>query len=129
MLSIIIITKNEEDRINACLESIKWGDEIIIFDNNSKDQTLEISKKYTGKIFKFENSDYAEFRNKALEKSSGEWVLYIDPDERISNYYCQECKNTGIVKEKNGVHTCLKCLMEGRLDCHSKNLPDTNIRL
>jgi ribosomal protein L37AE/L43A len=45
-------------------------------------------------------------------------------------YYCQECKNTGIVKEKDGqVHTCWKCMAEGRLDCHSKNLPDTNIRL
>ena len=50
--------------------------------------------------------------------------------ENSINYNCPECKNTGIVKEKNGgVHTCWKCLEEGRLDAHSKKLPDSNIRL
>lgn len=83
MLSVIVITKNEEERIVACLESIKWADEIIILDNGSEDKTLDLAKKYTNKIFKFENNDYAAFRNKALEKASGDWVLYIDPDERV----------------------------------------------
>lgn len=45
-------------------------------------------------------------------------------------FFCPECQNTGIVKEKNGdVHTCWKCLQEGRLDVHSKNLPDSKIKL
>lgn len=43
---------------------------------------------------------------------------------------CPDCNNTGIVKEGNGVvHTCWKCLQEGKLDCHSKKLPDNNIRI
>ena len=47
-----------------------------------------------------------------------------------NHYLCQDCKNTGIVKEKDGsVHTCWKCLQEGRLDAHSKKLPDTKIVL
>jgi len=47
-----------------------------------------------------------------------------------NNYVCPECHNTGIVKEKNGtIHTCWKCLEAGRLDAHSKHLPDTNIKL
>lgn len=46
------------------------------------------------------------------------------------NYICPECNNKGIVKEEDGtVHTCWKCLAEGRLDCHSKKLPDPKIRL
>ena len=50
-------------------------------------------------------------------------------DEK-DNYVCPECENTGIVKEKKGVcHTCWKCLQEGRLDCHSKRLPENNIKL
>jgi ribosomal protein L37AE/L43A len=45
-------------------------------------------------------------------------------------YVCPDCKNTGVVREPSGeVHTCWKCLSEGRLDAHSKKLPDTNIRL
>ena len=44
--------------------------------------------------------------------------------------FCQECKGTGIMKDKDGsVHTCWTCLLEGRLDAHSKNLPDTNLNL
>ena len=83
MLSVIIITKNEEDKIRACLESVKWADEIIIADNGSEDLTLEISKKYTDKISTFKDLDFASLRNKAFDKSSGDWVLYVDTDERI----------------------------------------------
>ena len=52
MLSVVIITKNEDKRIEACLESVKWVDEIIVVDNGSQDKTLDIAKKYTEKIFK-----------------------------------------------------------------------------
>lgn len=83
MLSIVILTKNEEDRIIACLESVKWADEIVIVDNDSKDKTLELAREYTDKIFKFKNQDYAAFRNWAFGKTLGDWVLYIDPDERV----------------------------------------------
>jgi ribosomal protein L37AE/L43A len=44
-------------------------------------------------------------------------------------YICPECKNKRIIKDESGVHTCWKCLQEGRLDCHSNKLPDTNIKL
>lgn len=83
MLSAVVITKNEEDRIKACLESIKWVDEIVIVDNGSEDSTLEIAKKYTDKIFKINLEDFALIRNKAMEKASGDWVFYIDADERV----------------------------------------------
>lgn len=83
MLSVIIIAKNEEDRIKACLESIKWADEIIIADSGSSDRTLKIAKIYTGNIIKFESQDFSTIRNEAFKKSSGDWVLYVDSDERI----------------------------------------------
>lgn len=83
MLSVIILTKNEEERIKACLESVKWADEIIIADNGSTDSTLEISRRYTDKIIKFEGSDFAALRNKAMEEAKGDWVFYVDADERI----------------------------------------------
>ena len=50
MLSVIILTKNEEERIKVCLESVKWAQEIIIIDACSTDKTLEIAKKFTDKI-------------------------------------------------------------------------------
>jgi hypothetical protein len=83
MLTVIVITKNEENMIKACLESVKWVDEIIVADNGSTDETLNIAKKYTDNIVKFEGQDFAGLRNKALEKASGDWVLYVDSDERV----------------------------------------------
>lgn len=83
MLSVIIVTKNEEQRVRACLESVKWADEIIVLDNGSKDQTLQIVKEYTDKILKFQDGDFATLRNKGMDQAKGEWVLYVDADERV----------------------------------------------
>lgn len=83
MLSIVVITKNEEDRIRACLESVKWADEIIVADNGSLDKTLDIAKKYTDKVIEFSGQDFATLRSRALEKTTGDWVLYVDADERV----------------------------------------------
>lgn len=83
MLSIIVIAKNEENRIKTCLESVKWADEIILVDNNSTDKTVEIARSYTDNILKVDEFDFAEIRNRAMERSKGDWVLYVDADERV----------------------------------------------
>lgn len=83
MISVIILTKNEEDRIQACLESVQWADEIVIADNGSSDKTLEIAKKYTDKIVIYLDQDFASLRNKATEIAKGDWILYVDADERV----------------------------------------------
>lgn len=83
MLSIIIISKNEEGRMKVCLESVKWADEIIILDNGSKDETLEIAKKYTERVFEYSDFDFASIRNEGMKKAKGEWVMYVDCDERV----------------------------------------------
>lgn len=90
MLSIIVITKNEEDRLKACLESVKWADELIVFDNGSVDNTLEIAGKYTKKIYVDKTSDFAFIRNQAIKKSQGDWVLFVDADERVLEPLHQE---------------------------------------
>lgn len=83
-LSVVIITKNEEENIRYCLESVKWADEIIIVDGYSKDRTIEICEEYTDKIFQYEQSNFAEAKNYGIEKSSGEWILSIDADEIVT---------------------------------------------
>lgn len=83
MISVIVITKNEEAMIKGCLESVKWADEIIIADNGSSDKTKQIAREYTNKIFEFEGLDFSELRNNAFEKSAGDWVFYLDADERV----------------------------------------------
>lgn len=84
-LSVIIATKNEERNIQNCLESIKWADEIVIVDDMSTDKTVEICKRYTEKIF-FNDSQGSFHKNKNLgiEKVTGDWILSLDADERVS---------------------------------------------
>lgn len=84
MLSVIIITKNEESRVKACLESVKWANEIIIVDQGSTDKTLDIAKQYGAKIFQSDSDDFSERRNLGASKAVGDWILYIDADERVS---------------------------------------------
>ncbi|MDO8619194.1 MAG: glycosyltransferase family 2 protein [Candidatus Daviesbacteria bacterium] len=83
MLSVIVIAKNEEDRIKTCLESVKFADEIIVFDNGSTDNTVKIARGFTDRVYSADISDFANLRNKAMEKATGDWVLYVDADERI----------------------------------------------
>ncbi len=83
MISVVILTKDEEDRVKACLESVKWADEILIVDSGSTDQTLKIARNYTQKIVTSGNEDFAERRNEGMKQAQGEWILYIDADERV----------------------------------------------
>lgn len=83
-LSVIVITKNEEDRIARCLESVKSiADEIILLDSGSTDSTVEIAKTYTDKVYQTDWPGYGPQKQRALEKASCDWVLSIDADEVV----------------------------------------------
>ncbi len=82
-LSVIVITKNEAHNIVDCLESVKWADEIIIVDAQSKDATVEIAKKYTDKIFVQPWLGFAEAKQFAVQHATNDWILWLDADERV----------------------------------------------
>ncbi|MBI5026997.1 MAG: glycosyltransferase family 2 protein [Nitrospirae bacterium] len=84
MLSVAIITHNEEVNIKDALESVKWADEIVIVDSFSTDKTLGICRLYTDKIYSQEWAGYAEQKNKAVSLASHPWVLVLDADERVT---------------------------------------------
>ena len=86
-LSACVITKNEEKNIIKWLESIKKiANEIIVVDTGSTDATVTLAKTYGAKVFeiKWEN-DFAKAKNYAINKASGEWILFLDADERFTD--------------------------------------------
>lgn len=83
-LSITVITRDEEAQIGACLESIDWADEIVIIDTGSADRTLEVCRKYTPCVETHPWEGYAVAKNTAIERATGDWILSLDADERVS---------------------------------------------
>ncbi|HCE49092.1 MAG TPA: hypothetical protein DEQ86_02735 [Candidatus Jacksonbacteria bacterium] len=83
-LSAIVIAKNAASKIKDCLESLKFADEIIVVDSGSTDKTKELAEKIGARVFEVENIGYSHGRNLGAQKSKGEWLLYIDADERVT---------------------------------------------
>ncbi len=82
-LSVITLALNEAHNIVDCLESVKWAEEIIVVDSGSTDNTVEIAKRYTTHVLTVEWKGYGATKNFALERASGEWILWLDADERV----------------------------------------------
>lgn len=83
-LSAIIITRNEQEEINNCLDNLNFADEIIVVDNQSTDKTVKIAKSSNAKVVSLPGLNFSYLRNVGKEKAKGDWLLYIDADERLS---------------------------------------------
>ncbi|KTD06503.1 lipopolysaccharide biosynthesis glycosyltransferase [Legionella gratiana] len=89
-LSVIIITKNEEQNIRRCLESVRFADEIIVLDSGSTDNTVVIAKEYTEHVYSTDWPGYGAQKQRALSKAQSDWVLNLDADESVSQELQQE---------------------------------------
>jgi len=86
-LSVIIIAKNEEQMIEDCLKSINnWTDEILVIDHASTDRTIDIAKKYRAIVNSLPSeTTFSQLRNKGLNEANGDWIFYLDADERATD--------------------------------------------
>ncbi len=84
MLSVIIITKNESSHIDRCLASVSFADEIIVLDSGSEDNTVELCRQYTDKVFETDWPGFGPQKQRALDEATGDWVFSIDADEKVS---------------------------------------------
>ncbi|MEK6727933.1 MAG: glycosyltransferase family 2 protein [Candidatus Omnitrophota bacterium] len=94
-LSVVILTKNEERNIKDCLESVSgWADEILIIDDMSTDNTLEIAKRYTDRAITKKMDIEGRHRNFAYSQAKNLWVLSLDADERVTEDLKKEIEKT-----------------------------------
>lgn len=84
-LTVIIPTYNEEAYIEDALFSVQFADEIIVVDSYSSDRTPEIAKKYASKFLERKFDNFSNQKNFALKEATGDWVLFIDADERVTH--------------------------------------------
>ncbi len=94
-LSVVLATFNEEANIISCLNSVKdLATETIVVDESSTDKTREIAKKFGAKVFKVKHEPiFHVTKNKAIRKATGNWVLQLDADERLTSKMKNEISN------------------------------------
>ncbi|HAT72348.1 MAG TPA: hypothetical protein DCS63_05985 [Elusimicrobia bacterium] len=84
-ISVVIAVKNEEKNIRACLEAVKWADEIVIVDDCSSDGTAAICREYAGKVIVTDSGgNFHKNKNLGLANAAGDWLLSLDADEVVS---------------------------------------------
>ena len=89
-LSAIIVTKNESENIEDCLRSLHFADETIVFDSGSTDNTVALAKQFTPHVVETDWPGDGPQKNRACAKATGDWVLCLDADERVSPQLAQE---------------------------------------
>ncbi|MFN8543327.1 MAG: lipopolysaccharide kinase InaA family protein [Candidatus Binatia bacterium] len=83
-VSCIVVCQDEEAQIAACLESVRWCDEIVVVDGGSRDRTAEIARRFTDRVIEHAWPGYRAQKQFALDQAVHEWVLNLDADERVT---------------------------------------------
>jgi len=128
-LSVIIITKNEEANIRACLESVKWADEIVVVDSGSGDATVEICRELGAKVYVHDWQGFGVQKNRALSYATHEWIFSIDADERMTPELRSQLIKAIEEGSEDGFYVPRLSQFCGRYISHSGWYPDYVLRL
>lgn len=101
-LSVVVITLNEEDNIEECLQSVAFADERIVLDGESTDQTIKKAEALGATIHRSPFNNFAEQKNKALQLARNNWILMLDADERVTEELALEIKS--VLEKDPGEH-------------------------
>ncbi|MGO9314309.1 MAG: glycosyltransferase [Syntrophobacteraceae bacterium] len=93
LISLCMIVKNEEKNLPRCLESVcGLVDEMVVLDTGSEDNTVSIARSCGAKVFSFPwTGDFAEARNESLRHAAGNWIIFLDADERLNTFGARDC--------------------------------------
>lgn len=92
-LSVFVTTYNNARTLPACLESLKWADEVLVLDSYSTDATVEIAQSYGCVVHQHAFLGYGRQKQLALDKTRYDWVLFLDADEALSEALCLEIQS------------------------------------
>ena len=128
-LSVIIITKNESAHIVGCLQSVAWADEIIVLDSGSVDDTVDLCRAVTDKVYSTDWQGFGIQKQRALDKATGDWVLSIDADEIVTLELKLEIQQAIQTGDMNGFEIPRLSNYCGRQMRHGGWFPDYVLRL
>jgi glycosyltransferase involved in cell wall biosynthesis len=129
-VSATLITYNEEVNIEEALRSLAWADEIVVVDSGSADATLEICRRYTGRIIHRSWTGFVDQKNYAVSQAAHDWIIALDADERIGSELASEIndlRRAGF--QKAGYRIPRVAYFMGRWIRHGDWYPDYQLRL
>ena len=131
-ISAVVSAFNEEENIVDCLSSLNWVDEIILVDNSSQDNTVKLARQFGKKVKVFRRPNLPMLninKNFGFSQASGEWILNLDADERVSPPLKKEIQQTLSRPQADGYLIPRKNIIFGRWIRHGPWYPDEQLRL
>lgn len=89
-ITAVIIARNEAKMIVACIETLRWCDDIVVIDNGSTDATAKIAESAGARIISFTSESFARVREEAIKHVETDWLFYVDADERVTPMLAKE---------------------------------------
>ncbi len=132
-LSVVIITLNAAAQLEACLQSARFADEIIVVDSGSADGTPALAERYGAKVIQQDWLGFGRQKQFAVEAASYDWVLCLDADERVSTALqasIENTLNTSSTEALRAAYRFPRCnRFLGRYLKHGEGYPDWSLRL
>jgi glycosyltransferase involved in cell wall biosynthesis len=133
MISVVILTKNEEQDLPKCLESLRWCDDVHVVDSGSTDKTMEIARKFGAKISENPFVSFGTQRNWCLDNCiiKHPWILFFDADE-VANKEFTEAMTQAVAAapaSTAGFYCCWKLIYQDRWLKRCDNFPKWQLRL
>lgn len=133
MISVIILTKNEEKDLPGCLASLSWCDDIHVLDSGSTDATVSIAREAGASIVTNPFESFGKQRNFALDHMAVKysWILFLDADEHVTPAFLKEMQYqiTESGDDVAGFYCCWKMMLDGVWLKHCDNFPKWQFRL
>ena len=133
-VAVIVLTKNEEAEIEACIRSVApAASEIYIVDSDSTDRTVSIAEKAGARAFRRSFTTFGDQRNWALDNLpiASEWILFLDADERATPDFLESMGRA--VRDEDhciaGYFCCWKMMLDGRWLRRCDNFPKWQMRM
>ena len=128
-LAVVVLTKNEEGNIRACLQSVGWADKLYVLDSLSTDRTVELARQAGAEVRQRPFANYPDQRNAALEMFAAEWIFFVDADERGTPELGAELRRVIIAGSTVGWWVPRHNYIWGRWIRHAGWYPDYQLRL
>ena len=130
MISVLILTLNEEQNLRRCLASVRWAEDVLVLDSFSTDRTVEIARQAGARVLQRRFDDFAGQRNHGLQHGGlkHDWVLHLDADEVVSEELKDELLRVVKSADKDAYRVASKMMFQDRWLKYSGMYPTYQVR-